>query len=338
MKCTMGHALFHKSGEYFIQTGEAMGHALFHKSGRPIDNTQLVSIKSDLTYSYVKINYLPRARLISFADLVWTMGRLLRTIVLDSSVRCIHPNEIRTSISSSSAVELNMTRALANYATEAGVEGEDMLSPDGDIGDFGELDPDDLPFLSLMAVPFKPPVRVGAVSFYVLRRYDWCLSSLDTNLIGLVEERDQRIMDSMQQQRRQIERDQRVVEEEVYGRADARKWGVNEIRGEPDVDDGVDVGETPLLEWGCDATDEDVVGVKFLMSDDEAVIVVELGSSGCARRSCWSYVPSVPGPSEETRTTLPHHDRTSLGLHCLALASASWSLPDDWLLEEKITE
>nr|CAD7197696.1 unnamed protein product [Timema douglasi] len=32
----------------------------------------------------------------------------------------VHPTEIRTSISPSSAVELNMTSALANYATEAG--------------------------------------------------------------------------------------------------------------------------------------------------------------------------------------------------------------------------
>nr|CAD7262860.1 unnamed protein product [Timema shepardi] len=31
----------------------------------------------------------------------------------------VHPTEIRTSISSSSAVELNTTSALANYATEA---------------------------------------------------------------------------------------------------------------------------------------------------------------------------------------------------------------------------
>nr|CAD7457218.1 unnamed protein product [Timema tahoe] len=36
----------------------------------------------------------------------------------------IHPTEIRTSISPSSAVELNTTSALANYATEAGVLGE----------------------------------------------------------------------------------------------------------------------------------------------------------------------------------------------------------------------
>nr|CAD7401671.1 unnamed protein product [Timema poppensis] len=34
----------------------------------------------------------------------------------------VHPTEIRTSISPSSAVELNMTSALANYATEAGTE------------------------------------------------------------------------------------------------------------------------------------------------------------------------------------------------------------------------
>nr|CAD7606781.1 unnamed protein product [Timema genevievae] len=32
----------------------------------------------------------------------------------------VHPTEIRTSISPASAVELNMTSALANYATEAG--------------------------------------------------------------------------------------------------------------------------------------------------------------------------------------------------------------------------
>nr|CAD7575059.1 unnamed protein product [Timema californicum] len=32
----------------------------------------------------------------------------------------VHPTEIRTSISPSSAVELNTTSALANYATEAG--------------------------------------------------------------------------------------------------------------------------------------------------------------------------------------------------------------------------
>nr|CAD7199341.1 unnamed protein product [Timema douglasi] len=32
----------------------------------------------------------------------------------------VHPTEIRTSISASSAVELNTTSALANYATEAG--------------------------------------------------------------------------------------------------------------------------------------------------------------------------------------------------------------------------
>nr|CAD7576034.1 unnamed protein product [Timema californicum] len=32
----------------------------------------------------------------------------------------VHPNEIRTSISPSSAIELNTTSALANYATEAG--------------------------------------------------------------------------------------------------------------------------------------------------------------------------------------------------------------------------
>nr|CAD7200822.1 unnamed protein product [Timema douglasi] len=37
-----------------------------------------------------------------------------------SILRIVHPTEIRTSISPSSAVELNTTSALANYATEAG--------------------------------------------------------------------------------------------------------------------------------------------------------------------------------------------------------------------------
>nr|CAD7575938.1 unnamed protein product [Timema californicum] len=40
---------------------------------------------------------------------------------LGTTTPLVHPTEIRTSISPSSAVELNMTSALANYATEAGV-------------------------------------------------------------------------------------------------------------------------------------------------------------------------------------------------------------------------
>nr|CAD7397249.1 unnamed protein product [Timema cristinae] len=40
----------------------------------------------------------------------------------------LHPTEIRTSISPSSAVELNTTSALANYATEAGAN-IDNLEP-----------------------------------------------------------------------------------------------------------------------------------------------------------------------------------------------------------------
>nr|CAD7587660.1 unnamed protein product [Timema genevievae] len=39
----------------------------------------------------------------------------------------VHPTEIRTSISPSSAVELNTTSALANYATEAGRDEEGIL-------------------------------------------------------------------------------------------------------------------------------------------------------------------------------------------------------------------
>nr|CAD7415197.1 unnamed protein product [Timema cristinae] len=37
------------------------------------------------------------------------------------STNAVHPTEIRTSISPSSAVELNTTSALANYATEADI-------------------------------------------------------------------------------------------------------------------------------------------------------------------------------------------------------------------------
>ncbi|CAG2059403.1 unnamed protein product [Timema podura] len=38
-------------------------------------------------------------------------------------LRGVHPTEIRTLISPSSAVQLNTTGALANYATEAGTMG-----------------------------------------------------------------------------------------------------------------------------------------------------------------------------------------------------------------------
>nr|CAD7597871.1 unnamed protein product [Timema genevievae] len=41
----------------------------------------------------------------------------------------VHPTEIRTSISPSSAVELNTTGALANYATEAGLKPSYSLNP-----------------------------------------------------------------------------------------------------------------------------------------------------------------------------------------------------------------
>nr|CAD7427800.1 unnamed protein product [Timema monikensis] len=43
------------------------------------------------------------------------------------NINVIHPTEIRTSISPSSAVELNTTSALANYATEAGQEAERIM-------------------------------------------------------------------------------------------------------------------------------------------------------------------------------------------------------------------
>nr|CAD7430601.1 unnamed protein product [Timema monikensis] len=41
-----------------------------------------------------------------------------RTYGLTDTESVVHPTEIRTSISPSSAVELNTTSALANYATE----------------------------------------------------------------------------------------------------------------------------------------------------------------------------------------------------------------------------
>nr|CAD7592893.1 unnamed protein product [Timema genevievae] len=41
-------------------------------------------------------------------------------VLYQSTTEAVHPTETRTSISPSSAVELNTTSALANYATEAG--------------------------------------------------------------------------------------------------------------------------------------------------------------------------------------------------------------------------
>nr|CAD7441300.1 unnamed protein product [Timema bartmani] len=69
------------------------------------------------------------------ARVVYDRTPAIDWIVLDGdietqiSVVFIHPTEIRTSISPSSAVELNTTSALANYATEAGKEsGKTTLS------------------------------------------------------------------------------------------------------------------------------------------------------------------------------------------------------------------
>nr|CAD7440167.1 unnamed protein product [Timema bartmani] len=54
----------------------------------------------------------------------WRMDRLAsnraRLVVIPPRGQSVHPTEIRTSISPSSAVELNTTSALA-YATEAGI-------------------------------------------------------------------------------------------------------------------------------------------------------------------------------------------------------------------------
>nr|CAD7432886.1 unnamed protein product [Timema monikensis] len=47
--------------------------------------------------------------------------------------RTVHSTEIRTSISPSSAVELNTTSALANYATEAGIDNDDRFNHDIDV-------------------------------------------------------------------------------------------------------------------------------------------------------------------------------------------------------------
>nr|CAD7428552.1 unnamed protein product [Timema monikensis] len=44
---------------------------------------------------------------------------VMREEELEVALKVVHPTEIRTSIFPSSAVELNTTSALANYATEA---------------------------------------------------------------------------------------------------------------------------------------------------------------------------------------------------------------------------
>nr|CAD7395624.1 unnamed protein product [Timema poppensis] len=49
-----------------------------------------------------------------------------RQVSKQAGKQTVHPTEIRTSISPSSAVELNMTSALANYATEAAVSVQDL--------------------------------------------------------------------------------------------------------------------------------------------------------------------------------------------------------------------
>nr|CAD7266304.1 unnamed protein product [Timema shepardi] len=61
-------------------------------------------------------------------------NRWLTEIVDGEKPPSVHPTEIRTSISPSSAVELNTTRALANYATEA------VRIPRGATLAFGRLD------------------------------------------------------------------------------------------------------------------------------------------------------------------------------------------------------
>nr|CAD7573324.1 unnamed protein product [Timema californicum] len=53
-------------------------------------------------------------------DLVLSVSCIAILLALREKPSSVHPTEIRTSISPSSAVELNTTRTLANYATEAG--------------------------------------------------------------------------------------------------------------------------------------------------------------------------------------------------------------------------
>nr|CAD7395913.1 unnamed protein product [Timema cristinae] len=63
-------------------------------------------------------------RIIGFAVCTWLLGNLTFLGFFwdcEEKPPPVHPTEIRTSISLSSAVELNTTSALANYATEAGI-------------------------------------------------------------------------------------------------------------------------------------------------------------------------------------------------------------------------
>nr|CAD7591839.1 unnamed protein product [Timema genevievae] len=56
-------------------------------------------------------------------------GDTVEYIICEEKPLSVHPTEIRTSISPSSAVELNTTSELANYTTEAGKDKETILRP-----------------------------------------------------------------------------------------------------------------------------------------------------------------------------------------------------------------
>nr|CAD7395387.1 unnamed protein product [Timema poppensis] len=97
-------------------------------------NTSLLTAKNGLllsevnkivthvsSYKNCKLEHQGRPRYSSspMASLVLTDSSQLTAKSFENSWLVVHPTEIRTSISPSSAVELNTTSAFANYATEA---------------------------------------------------------------------------------------------------------------------------------------------------------------------------------------------------------------------------
>nr|CAD7567203.1 unnamed protein product [Timema californicum] len=86
-----------------------------------------------------------------------------KTTPTETRIECaIHPTEIRTSISPYSAVELNMTSALANYATEAArVQISNILSVGGNLFSCEKL---------------SPPVEVDALDLHLWRITQKCRS------------------------------------------------------------------------------------------------------------------------------------------------------------------
>nr|CAD7571451.1 unnamed protein product [Timema californicum] len=91
---------------------------MWYKKGR---QSELASLKKKLHWesSFVHQSYMPTLR----------QGQTSKLCAPDRANCRVHPTEIQTSISPSSAVELNTTNALANYATEADRSATEAGSP-----------------------------------------------------------------------------------------------------------------------------------------------------------------------------------------------------------------